>query len=109
MIHIILISTTWIFIAILTEVFGTALLPKTQHFRRLIPTVICALSYIICFYALSQTMTLVTPGIAYAIWCGLGTVLITVVSTLYYGIHTTIFEKTGIAFILSGTILMGLS
>lgn len=51
MIQIILMSTTWLFIAILTEVFGTAMLPKTRHFRRLAPTIFCALSYVVCFYA----------------------------------------------------------
>ena len=88
MIQIILMSTTWLFIAILTEVFGTAMLPKTRHFRRLAPTIFCALSYVVCFYALGQAMKLMTPGIAYAM-------------------HTSIFEKAGIALILSGTLLMG--
>ncbi|MEF3454178.1 SMR family transporter [Citrobacter freundii] len=32
----------------------------------------CALSYVVCFYALGQAMKLMTPGIAYAIWCGMG-------------------------------------
>lgn len=54
MIQIILMSTTWLFIAILTEVFGTAMLPKTRHFRRLAPTIFCALSYVVCFYALGK-------------------------------------------------------
>lgn len=107
MIQIILMSTTWLFIAILTEVFGTAMLPKTRHFRRLAPTIFCALSYVVCFYATGQAMKLMTPGIAYAIWCGMGTVLITVISSIYYDMHTSIFEKAGIALILSGTLLMG--
>ena len=100
MIQIILMSTTWLFIAILTEVFGTAMLPKTRHFQRLVPTIFCALSYVVCFYALGQAMKLMTPG-------GMGTVLITVISSIYYDMHTSIFEKAGIALILSGTLLMG--
>ncbi|HIB8906454.1 SMR family transporter [Citrobacter freundii] len=44
---------------------------------------------------------------AYAIWCGMGTVLITVISSIYYDMHTSIFEKAGIALILSGSLLMG--
>lgn len=109
MIQTILMSTMWLFIAIVTEVSGTSMLPKTCHFRRIIPTLFCALSYIICFYALAQAMSLMTPGIAYAIWCGMGTVLITVISGLYYNMQTSIFEKIGIVFILSGTLLMGFS
>ncbi len=83
MIQMIFMSTMWLFIAILTEVCGTAMLPKTRHFRRALPTLFCALSYVVCFYALSQTMKLMTPGIAYAIWCGMGTVLITVISSIF--------------------------
>ncbi|AGB79497.1 cation/cationic drug transporter [Enterobacteriaceae bacterium strain FGI 57] len=107
MIQMIFMSTMWLFIAILTEVCGTAMLPKTRHFRRALPTLFCALSYVVCFYALSQTMKLMTPGIAYAIWCGMGTVLITVISSIFYDMHTSIFEKAGIGLILTGTLLMG--
>ena len=48
MVQIILMSTTWLFIAILTEVL---VLPcyQTRHFRRLAPTIFCALSYVVCF------------------------------------------------------------
>ncbi|MDE9596045.1 hypothetical protein L2W87_24840 [Citrobacter freundii] len=38
------------------------MLPKTRHFRRLAPTIFCALSYVVCFYALGQAMKLMTPG-----------------------------------------------
>lgn len=109
MIQTILMSTMWLFIAIITEVSGTAMLPKTRHFRRITPTLFCALSYIICFYALAQAMKFMTPGLAYAIWCGMGTVLITVISGIHYNLQTSIFEKIGIGFILSGTLLMGFS
>lgn len=107
MIQMILMSIMWLFISILSEVFATSMLPQTRHFRRVIPTAFCAVSYFACFYSLSQAMQLMIPGVAYSFWCGMGVVFITVVGAVYYGQKISIFEKTGIGLIVTGTLLMG--
>lgn len=65
------------------------------------------LGYFACFYSLSQAMQLMIPGVAYSFWCGMGVVFITVVGAAWYGQKVTLFEKTGIGLIVTGTLLMG--
>lgn len=107
MIQMIFMSMMWLFISILSEVFATSMLPQTRHFRRFLPTAFCALGYFACFYSLSQAMQLMIPGVAYSFCCGMGVVFITVVGAAWYGQKVTLFEKTGIGLIVTGTLLMG--
>ena len=62
--------------AIVCEVIATSFLQQSQQFTRLVPTVLMALFYGAAFYLLSFTLRALPVGAAYAIWSGLGIVLI---------------------------------
>ena len=62
--------------AIVCEVIATSFLQQSQQFTRLLPTVLMALFYGAAFYLLSFTLRALPVGVAYAIWSGLGIVLI---------------------------------
>ena len=78
----------WLAAAILSEVFATSSLKASAGFTRGLPTLFVVIGYGVAFYFLSQTLKTIPVGIAYAIWSGVGTVLITFVGLLLY--HQTL-------------------
>jgi small multidrug resistance pump len=71
-------------IAIVGEVTATSALKATDHFSRPGPTVIVATGYLCAFYSLSLALKTMPVGVAYAIWCGLGIVLVSVSGAIVY-------------------------
>ncbi|WP_016798674.1 SMR family transporter, partial [Vibrio cyclitrophicus] len=57
---------------------------------------------------LSLTVQTMSLGVAYAIWCGAGIVLVAALSWLVYGQKLDIFAIIGIALILSGVVIINL-
>jgi small multidrug resistance pump len=72
-------------IAIVAEVIGTAALKWSDGFSRLGPSLVTVIGYGIAFYFLSLTLRTVPTGIAYAIWSGVGIVLISAISWIFQG------------------------
>ena len=72
----------WLAAAILSEVFATSSLKASNGFTRGLPSLFVVVGYGAAFYFLSQTLKTIPVGIAYAIWSGVGTVLIAVVGLL---------------------------
>ncbi|WP_032555173.1 DMT family transporter [Vibrio sp. MED222] len=95
-------------LAIMLEVVATSLLPKTQHFTSLPATAAVLASYGCAFYLLSLTVQTMFLGVAYAIWCGAGIVLVAALSWLVYGQKLDIFAIIGIALILAGVVIINL-
>ncbi len=93
-------------IAILLEVVATSYLPKTNQFTSLTITAGVLIAYALAFYFLSITVQTMSLGIAYAIWCGVGIVLVASISWLVYGQKLDIYAITGMSFILIGTIII---
>ncbi|NKF51952.1 QacE family quaternary ammonium compound efflux SMR transporter [Shewanella sp. WXL01] len=69
-------------IAIVSEVIATCLLPVTAGFTRFLPSLGCALGYASAFYFLSLATANIPTAIAYAIWCGAGIILISLMGML---------------------------
>lgn len=98
----------WLFIAVLLEVTGTSLLIKTKNFTRFIPSLLVILSYLGAFYALAQTMVLIRPGLAYALWCGLGILLIAASGYIFYRQKPDRAGMAGLGLIIAGCLTMGI-
>ena len=73
-------------IAIIAEVIATSALKASSEFTKLGPSLIVALGYSVAFYMLSLCLKDIPVGIAYAIWSGLGIVLITLIAWLLDGL-----------------------
>ncbi|MCG1054577.1 QacE family quaternary ammonium compound efflux SMR transporter [Mycetohabitans sp. B5] len=93
-------------IAIVAEVIGTSALKASDGFTRLLPSVITALGYAVAFYCLSLTLRSVPVGIAYAIWSGVGIVLISLVAFFVYDQRLDWPAVTGMGLIVAGVVLM---
>lgn len=89
-------------IAILTEVLGTSALRATEGFTRLWPALVVILAYSVSFYCLAQTLRFIPVGIAYAIWSGVGIVLIAIAGWLFFRQTLDAPAILGIALIVAG-------
>ena len=100
----------WIFlgIAIVSEVMATSALKASDGFSKLIPSVIVVIGYSVAFYFLSLTLKAIPVGVAYAIWSGLGVVLVTVASWFLYSQKLDLGAIVGMALIVTGVIVMNL-
>lgn len=93
-------------VAIFAEVIGTTALKESEEFTKLIPSVIVVVGYAVAFYFLSLVLKTIPVGVAYAIWSGLGIVLITLVGTVIFGQKLDIAAIVGMAFIVCGVVIM---
>ena len=89
-------------VAILAEVIGTYCLKLSDGFSRPVPGAITVVGYGLAFYFLALTLKTVPTGIAYAIWSGVGIVLITVASWLFQGQRLDLAALAGMALIVAG-------
>lgn len=66
----------FLFIAILCEVTATTALKAANGFTVLIPSVVTVAGYAGAFYFLSLCLSSIPLGVAYAVWSGMGIVLV---------------------------------
>ena len=92
----------FLFVAIVAEVIGTTFLKLSDGFTRPWPSVVTVAGYAVAFYFLSLTLKTVPTGIAYAIWSGVGIVLITAVAWLFQGQKLDAGAIIGMALIVAG-------
>ena len=95
-------------IAICAEVVATSALKASQGFTRLFPSILVVVGYAISFYLLSLTLKVIPIGITYAIWSGLGVVLISLVAWYFYGQKLDLASVIGISLIVSGVMVLNL-
>ncbi|ACI93437.1 multidrug transporter EmrE [Afipia carboxidovorans OM5] len=94
--------------AIVFEVIGTAALQASEQFTRPKPLVLTAFGYIASFYFLSLVLRAMPVGIAYAIWSGLGVVLITLVGFVWFGQRLDMAAVIGLSLIIAGVAIINL-
>lgn len=94
----------WIFlaVAIVSEVIATSFLKAAEGFTRLWPSLIVVAGYLLAFYLLSLTLKTIPVGVAYAIWSGVGIVLIALSGWLFLGQSLDTPALIGLALIIAG-------
>jgi small multidrug resistance pump len=95
-------------LAILSEVVATSSLKASNGFTRPLPSVIVVLGYGIAFYCLSQTLKTIPVGITYAIWSGVGTVLVALAGLVLYHQRLDRAAIVGMVLIVAGVLVMNL-
>lgn len=98
----------WLFLfaAILSEVTATSSLKASAGFTKAIPSMVVVVGYALSFYFLSLVLKAIPIGIAYAVWAGLGIVLLAVVGRVFFDQSLDTPALIGIALILAGVIIM---
>jgi len=98
----------YLLLAILTETMGTSALQASQQFTRLWPSVIVVLGYGLSFYFMALALRVMPVGIVYAIWSGLGIVLIAAIGYVVFGQRLDFPAVAGMALILAGILIIHL-
>ncbi|MFK0384252.1 MULTISPECIES: DMT family transporter [Rhizobium/Agrobacterium group] len=92
--------------AIVCEVIATSFLQQSQQFTRLLPTLLMALFYGAAFYLLSITLRTLPVGVAYAIWSGLGIVLISAIGYFVFRQTLDLPAVIGLSLIIAGVVVV---
>ena len=95
-------------IAICGEVTATTALKASNEFTRLVPSIIVVIGYGIAFYFMAISMRVLPVGIMYAIWSGMGIVLVLIIGWLVYKQALDLPSIIGMALIISGVIVIKL-
>lgn len=93
-------------LAIVAEVIATSALKASESFTRWLPSIVTVVGYITSFWFLSITLRTVPVGVAYAIWSGLGIVLITTVAWLLFGQRVDLPGVIGMGLIIAGVVVL---
>lgn len=101
-------SYLYLAIAIVAEVVGTSALKSAHGFTRLVPSLVVLAGYGVAFYCLSLALTTIPVGVAYAIWSGVGVVLITLIGWVVFRQSLDAPALLGIALILAGVVVIQL-
>jgi small multidrug resistance pump len=95
-------------IAIVCEVIATSALRSAKGFTRAGPSAIVVVGYGAAFYFLSLTLAVIPVGIAYAVWSGVGIVLVSVIAWTLFGQTLDTAALAGMAMIVAGVLTINL-
>jgi small multidrug resistance pump len=94
--------------AVVLEAFGTANLQASNQFTKLWPTIGVAIGFAGAFYFMTLTLKFMPVGIVYAIWSGLGIVLITAIGYFLFKQAVDLWAIVGIGMIIAGIVVISL-
>ena len=101
-------SYFYLILAIFLEVIATSYLKKTDGFTVLTPSLVVILGYALAFYFLSLTLNVIPVGVAYAIWSGVGMVLISLAGFVLYKQFVDVPTIVGISLIIIGVVILNI-
>lgn len=101
-------SYVYLAVAIVAEVVATSTLRSTEGFTRLWPSLVVAVGYVTAFYFLSLTLKDIPVGIAYALWSGVGIVLVAGFAWLRHGQTLDPAALIGLGLIIAGVAVVQL-
>lgn len=93
-------------IAIVAEVIGTTALKASNEFTRLWPSLIVVVGYGTAFYFMALSMRVLPVGIMYAIWSGMGIVLVSIIGLVIYRQVLDVPAIIGMGLIIAGAIVI---
>lgn len=96
----------YLLIAVALEVSGTMLLPASQNFTRVLPTVGLIVCYASSFYCLTFALNTLPIAVVYATWSGLGIFLVTLLGYLVFDEALEWRAITGLLMVVVGVVLV---
>jgi len=96
----------WIYliVAIIFEVAGTTAMKLSEGFTKTVPSIVMFLFYILSLVALTYALKKIDMSMAYAVWAGVGTALITVVGIFFFKEPVSLFKVISITLIIIGVV-----
>lgn len=93
-------------LAIVCEVVGTTALRLSDGFSRPLPSLAVAAGYGAAFYLMSLALKSLPLGFVYAVWAGVGTALVAVLSVVLFGDTVNLAGVVGVALIVAGVVVL---
>jgi multidrug transporter EmrE-like cation transporter len=101
-------GVAYLAIAIVGEVIATSFLRASAGFTQLMPSIVVVVGYCVTFYFFSLALQTIPVGIGYAIWSGVGIILVSIIAYFVYGQTLDLPALIGIAMILGGVLVINL-
>lgn len=95
-------------LAIVAETIGTTALQASQQFTKFWPAALCVVTYALSFYLLALALKVIPVGIAYAIWSGVGIVMIAIIGFAVFGQKLDLPAVMGMGLIIVGILVIHL-
>ncbi|NOV04165.1 QacE family quaternary ammonium compound efflux SMR transporter [Paenibacillus sp. LMG 31457] len=100
---------TFLLLAILFETVGTTAMKMSAGFTKIGPAVVMGICYILCFTLLTLALKQLDVSLAYAIWSGVGTALITIIGIWWFNESVSTLKVISIVLIILGVIGLHIS
>ena len=99
---------TYLAIAIAAEVVATTSMKAIDGFNRPLPLLLVIVGYVLAFYMLTLVVRTIPVGVAYAIWAGMGIVLVSIAALVLYQQKLDLPAVLGMGLIVSGVVVIQL-
>ncbi len=99
-------SYFYLALAIVAEVIATSSLRATEEFTKPIPTLIMVVAYGFAFYFMTLALRTLPLGFTYAVWSGLGIVLISIIGIVMYDERLDLPAVIGMGMIIIGVVII---
>ena len=93
-------------LAIVAEVAATSALKASQEFTKLIPSLVVVIGYGVAFYLLTLVLRTIPLGITYALWSGVGIILVAIIGAILYNQIPDFPAVIGIVLIVVGVVVI---
>ncbi|CAI1869728.1 Methyl viologen resistance protein C [Serratia grimesii] len=94
--------------AIVAEVIAATMLKASEGFTRLWPSLVVVVGYGVAFWGLSMVVKTMPLGIVYAIWSGMGIVLVSIAAVFVYQQKLDLPAVFGMGLIIAGVLVINL-
>ena len=103
-------TTSYLFLilAVFLGVTSNSFAKSAEGFTLLIPSIITAITIVLCMYALSMVMKNIPMGITYASFAGLTIISTVIVGVIRFNQVPNLYSAIGLIFIITGVLMVNL-
>lgn len=99
-----MLTIFYLFLAVVLEVSGITSMKLADGFNQLEPSIMIFVSYAMSFIFLMLALKRLDVSIAYAIWSGMGTLLIAVIGVHFFHEPMTLIKAISLGLIITGVV-----
>ena len=96
----------YLVLAIILGIASNGYLKTTESFTKIIPTIFCIISIIVCIFCLSKAMTIIPVGFTYATYGALTITAVTLFGIFKYNQTPNLYGILGLVLIISGVVIL---